>query len=213
MMRGTVPLIALVLIVVGVCIGTCAMVQAGANPEHKIAIHVVPHGLACKSLPTFTECSQITTTYSGTGDIDIVPVFFNLSEYTLVEFALTWPAGWGTCSYTTCTQTIDVGGILNSGDGIASAWTSCQTGWSVCHGYGWLNATGAGSISVVPNPATGDCGVVDCAAEPGPYYDRPDTTFCAGVGGGTGGNACAEQDRGSGEGEGQSGEIQGYYRP
>jgi hypothetical protein len=188
-------------------------VQAGANPEHKIAIHVVAHGLACKTLPTFTECSQITTTYAGTGDIDVVPVFFNLSEYLAVEFGLTWPAEWGSCAYTTCTSTLDVGSITNPGDGMASAWTTCQTGWYVCPGYGWLNATGAGRVSIVPNPATEDYGVVDCADSPGPYQDLPDTAFAAGVGGVSGDNPCAEVEGGGEETEGQSGEIQGYYKP
>jgi hypothetical protein len=212
MVRGIVPSVALILAIVGACCCAPVVTQAGANFEHKVAIHVVPHGLSCKSLPTFTECSQITTTYSGTGDIDVVPVFFNLTEYKLVEFALTWPAEWGTCEYVTCTPTLDVGHISDPGDGIASAWTSCQTGWSVCHGYGWINATGAGNISVLPNPATGDYGVVDCAPEPGPYYDRPDTVFAAGVGGTSGDAPCGGEGWDNGEGRGQSGEIKGYYR-
>lgn len=189
-----------------------ATLHAGANSDHKIAIHVVAHGLSCKSLPTFTECSQITTTYSGTGDVDVVPVFYGLTEYLAVEFGLTWPSEWGSCDYTKCTPTLDIGGITHPGDGMASSWTTCQSGWAVSHGYGWLNATGAGSVSVVPNPATGDYGVVDCAESPGPYYDRPDTTFAAGVGGSDGGDACSGGGRDSGEGAGQSGEIKAYYR-
>jgi dipeptidyl aminopeptidase/acylaminoacyl peptidase len=52
----------------------------------------------------------------------------------------------------------------------------------------------------MPNPTTGDYGVVDCAAEPGPYYDRPETTFAAGVGGTSGDNPCGEGGRGDGKG-------------
>ncbi len=212
MKRDILRVLVLAALVTGPCASGVTKAHAGANVTHKIAVHVVAQGLSCKSLPAFTECSQISTTYSGTGDISVVPVFFDLSEYTVVEFAITWPAEWGSCEYVTCVPTLDIGGIVNPGDGIASAWTSCQTSWAVCHGYGRLSATGDGYISVAPNPTTGDYGVVDCSPEPGPFYDPPGATFSSGIGGADGDDPCEEQDRKNGEGMGQSGEIKGYYR-
>jgi hypothetical protein len=186
---------------------------AGANSGNKIALHVLSHGgSSCKNIPAFAECDDILTTYADSGDIDVFPVFFGLTEYTVVEFGLTWPEEWGSCGYTVCTQTLDVGGIADPGDGIASAWTSCQTGWAVTHGIGWLYATGAGMVSLVPNPATGDYGAVDCESSPGPYYDRPDSVYGAGIGGMPGDDPCSDPERGEPEGAGESGGIRGYYR-
>jgi len=185
---------------------------AGANSGHKIAVHVLAHGHTCKNLPVFTNCAQIVTTYADSGDVDVFPVFFGLTEYVTVEFGLMWPQEWGSCSYTVCTQTLNVGSILNPGDGIASAWTTCQTGWSVTHGFGWLSPTGPGVVSVVPDSVTGDYGAVDCAEAPGPYYDRPDSVYDAGVGGASGDDPCAEPDRSEQEGAGESGGIRGYYK-
>jgi hypothetical protein len=80
---------------------TLGTAHSGLNATHKAALHVVPHGTNCKTIPAFTSCSGITTTYPGTGDIDVVPVFFDLNGCTFTVFGLTWPAEWGTCGYTT----------------------------------------------------------------------------------------------------------------
>jgi len=165
---------------------------------------------SCKSLPTFTDCDSIVTTSPDSVDVDVIPVFFGLSQYTVVEFGLTWPEEWGSCSYTICTPTINVGNIVYPGEGIASAWSTCQSGWSVTHGFGWLAPTGPGMISVIPDSATGDYGAVDCGDPP--YYDRPDSVYSAGVWGASGDDPCAEPERGEPEGAGESGGIRGYYR-
>jgi uncharacterized repeat protein (TIGR01451 family) len=163
---------------------------AGGNPTHKIAVHVMPHGTTCESLPTFTDCSQIQTTYAGIGDIDVVPVFFNLNEYYVVEFGLSWPAAWGSMEYTKCAGELHVGDIVNPGEGIATAWTTCQRTWSVAHGFGWLKAAGPGSVTVVRNPPTNDYGVVDCAPGPDMSYDYPSGVYNAGIGGPAGDDPC-----------------------
>ncbi|HVP58259.1 MAG TPA: DUF11 domain-containing protein [bacterium] len=161
------------------------------NQNHKIAVHVKAHPTSCtKGYPAFTSCSQIQTTYAQSGDLDALPVFYDLTEYTLTEFGLEWPAAWGSCSFTRCKGDLAIGGIVHSGEGIAIAWTACQYGWAVAPGYAWLTATGAGRIGICPNPATGDFGVVNCAPEPGPYYDRPVAVSGAGVGGVPGDDPC-----------------------
>jgi uncharacterized repeat protein (TIGR01451 family) len=167
-------------------------VSTGTNPGHKIAVHVVPHGTACTSLPTFSQCSEIRTTHPDIGEIDVIPVFYDLNEYGVVEFALSWPPEWGSISYTRCAGDIVVGGIVNPGDGIATAWFECQRTWSLSHGYGLLSATGAGVVRLLPNPATGDYGVVNCGLSEPVVYDYPAAVFSAGVGGATGDDPCRQ---------------------
>jgi uncharacterized repeat protein (TIGR01451 family) len=160
----------------------------GVNANHKIALHVIPHGTTCETLPSFASCGDIHSTYAGTGDIDVIPVFYDLTEYTVIEFGLTWPVGWGVMDFTRCAADLAIGDIVNPGDGIAAAWTQCHYGWSVAAGYGWLNATGPGRISLVPN-VTGDYGVVGCDVDQY-VYDHPRGICNAGVGGTSGDDPC-----------------------
>ncbi|MFZ1946834.1 MAG: DUF11 domain-containing protein [bacterium] len=170
--------------------GLSSHLLAGANPQNKIAVHVVPHGTTCESLPAFRYCSDIATTYPALGDIDVIPVFFGLNEYLVVEFGLTWPHAWGSMDYTVCAGDLAIGGIVRPGDGIATAWTECQRTWSVGHGYGWLNAASPGLVEIVTNPATGDYGVVDCEPDGHDPMDYPAVTYAAGVGGTPGEDPC-----------------------
>jgi uncharacterized repeat protein (TIGR01451 family) len=165
---------------------------AGSNPTHKIAVHVMPHGATCKGLPSFETCSDIQTTYPGLGDIDVVPVFFDLVEFTVVEFGLTWPTEWGTMAYTRCAGDMAVGEIVEPGGGTATVWTTCQQAWSVAHGHGWLTASVPGTVTAVANPATGDYGTVDCDLGGLDPYDPPLVVLAARVGGGLGDDPCGQ---------------------
>jgi hypothetical protein len=168
---------------------------AGPNYYHKVALHVVPHGVDCKSLPAFARCADITTSYAGTGDIDVVPVFFDLKECLALEFGLTWPPEWGTCAYVSCIEGVAVGGIVNPGDALATAWHDCRTDWSISPGYGWIDATGPGRLSLVPSPKTNWIGVVNCGAPSVRGYDWPAAIFSAGVGGIAGDDPCEPSAR------------------
>ena len=172
-------------------LGVAAPSSAGPNSYHKVAVHVIPHGVNCKSLPGFARCSDIRTSYAGTGDIDVVPVFFDLKGCLVAEFGLTWPAEWGSCAYVSCIEGVAVGGIVSPGDGVATAWQECRNDWSISPGYGWLDATGPGRVSLVPNPKTNWIGVVDCGEPAKRGYDWPAATFSAGVGGLAGEDPCA----------------------
>ena len=170
-----------------------SVVLAGPNANHKIAVHVASHGVSCKSLPTFTDCSEIVTTYAGTGDIDVIPVFYDLAGVTVLEYGLTWPAEWGTCAYTQCWGELTVGTIVYPGDGIATTTPLCDYSWSISAGVGWLAATGPGDVSIVPDPPTEDMGAVDCNPnERLRVHDWPACTFPARVGGGSGDDPCAQ---------------------
>jgi hypothetical protein len=169
--------------------GTSA--SGGANSEHKLAIHVKPHPTSCTTgHPRFTNCTQITFTYAGCGEVDIVPVFYDLTEYRANEFGLEWPAQWGSMSWLRCRGDVAVGTITRSGDGTAIAWSSCQRTWSIAPGFGWLSPSSGGRVCPIRDLPTNDWGTVDCAPEPGPYYDYPAFVYCAGICGAAGDDPC-----------------------
>jgi len=168
-----------------------AWAMAGDNPTNKIAIHFKTHPTSClKGYPVITTCEGIVETWAPLGDLDAMPVFYDLVSYGVVETGLTWPAEWLSTSWVRCKGDIAVGNIVNPGDGTAIAWTACQTTWGVIPGAAWLAATGAGYVCPVPNPATNMFGVVDCRPAPGPYYDGPQCVSCGGVGGFIGDDPC-----------------------
>ena len=156
-----------------------------------MAIHVKAHPTSCTAnYPSFTHCSQIVPTYDGGGDVDVLPVFFELREYLGLEFGLDWPWAWGSISWVRCKGDIAVGEMAFPGDGTAMVWTSCQSSWSVVPGFGWLTTSGSGVVSAVPNPATGAYGVIDCT-EDEPVYDYPlGQPYNAGIGGAAGDDPC-----------------------
>jgi uncharacterized repeat protein (TIGR01451 family) len=161
------------------------------NSINKIAVHLKAHPTSCtKNYPAFANCGMMNTTYPGCGDVDAMPVFYDLAEITVVEFGLIWPAEWGTCSFTRCKGTIAVGGIELPGDGIAVAWSQCQYDWAIAPGVAWFVAGGPGLVTPIANPATGDMGVVNCAPSPGPYYDYPMAIAAGGVCGEIGPDPC-----------------------
>ena len=183
--------LALAILVLAFAVGTatdCAF--AGGNPGCKIAIHLKAHPTSCtKSYPAFANCDAINETWVPTGDVDAMPVFYNLASYVVHEFGLTWPAEWGSTSWVRCKGDIAVGGILYPGDGTAIAWTSCQVGWGLATGAAWLTATGPGYVTPIANPATNQIDVVDCDPA-GPYQDFPFCLNRGGVGGFIGDDPC-----------------------
>jgi hypothetical protein len=167
--------------------------SAGSNPLNKMAIHVKSHPTSCtEGYPSFGDCSSIQSTYAGCGDIDVIPVLFDLMEFTSVEFGLSW---WHdpslTMQWTRCEGDGAIGTITNSGDGTVVTWMTCQTAYSVAPGYGWLAVSGPAYVHPIPNPSTHACGVIDCSPPPGPYYDYPISVYGAGVCGMIGDDPCA----------------------
>ena len=168
---------------------------AGANAHHKMAVHIKSHPTSCaKGCPTFTGCNQIKTTWPTCGDIDVLPVFYDLVEYNVVEFGLMWPPEWYSMSWVRCAGDIALGTLRIPGDGTAIAWTACQRSWAVAPGYGWVAAHSPGFVRLVPNVATSMYGVVDCTRMPGPYHDWPAFVSSAGVCGMIGEDPCRAVD-------------------
>lgn len=155
-------------------------VEAGPQPYGHAAIHVVAHGTSCKSLPALDSCDLINTAYIGMGDVDVIPAFYWLDSYTAVEFGLSWPADWGTCSFVPCGTGVVLGSICNPGDGIIKLWPTCQGGASIVVGYGWLTAQSSGRVELIdsPWPLNGRLGVSDCAQT----FHPPIATYSAGIG-------------------------------
>jgi hypothetical protein len=168
----------------------CAVAASGVNADLKVALHVLGHGYrsCAKYFPSIQSCSEITYTHSSCDDIDVFVVFFDLTEVTVVEYGLDWPAEWGTCAYSVCAGEIYVGGINMPGDGIAQAYTQCHYGSSVILGYGWLLALTPGRICPIANPATNVIGTVDCDSL---VIDHAAVTFCAGACGMSGCDPCS----------------------
>jgi hypothetical protein len=178
-------------IVVALTFLLSASAFAGANLGCKIAIHLKAHPTSCtKGYPVFTACNQIITTRALLGDFDAMPVFYMLNQITVTEFGVTWPAEWGSMSWIRCKGDVAIGTIIYPGDGTAIAWQVCQYAGFQNPGFGWLAATGPGYVTPVPNPATHQIDVVDCAPSPGPYQDFPFCLNRGGVGGFIGDDPC-----------------------
>ena len=186
-MKKTYVLIGLVSLVAVLALGTLAF--AGQNISAKTAVHVKAHGTSCtQGYPTFTMCDQMITTWSSLGDIDVIPVFYNLVAYREVGLVVTWPPEWGSMSWVRCKGDAATGNLVHSGDYTDISWTSCQYKWSAAPGYGWLHATTRGSICTSRNISHW-CIVIDCSPPPGPYWDWT-CISCSGVGGWIGDDPC-----------------------
>jgi uncharacterized repeat protein (TIGR01451 family) len=170
----------------GFALAMPAAAQAGRNPVAKAAVHLLPHAeRSCsKEFPSITGCEDIVTTYAGCQDIDVFPVFFNLTEYSGMEYGLTWP-GAETCAFTSCSD-LSIGQIVNSGDGISHAWAACHPDPVAVPGWGWMGAVDYGSICLVDRPGADAIYVGDCDGA----LDEPIAIFCSGVCGNAGDDPC-----------------------
>ena len=160
--------------------------QAGHNTDGKVAVHVLPHQdrTCSKAFPVISYCGEIITTYEGCGDMDFFPVFFDLSDYTGMNYGMIWP-GSGSCLFTSCSD-FKIGDILWSGDGIAQVWSECQAEPVGIPGWGWINCDEAGEICVVEHPGNNMRSVADCEYQ----EDQIDVVYCAGVCGAEGMDPC-----------------------
>jgi hypothetical protein len=161
---------------IGLGVVGCALVAVlcshafafGPNFNAKIALHVKAHGTTCASgFPVVNSCDDMITTYPGLGDMDVIPVYYDVMEYTAVRFALNWPAEWGTMSWVRCRGDAAEGTIQNPDDYTHITWTACQQHWSEAPGYGWVHATSRWCL--YPHHAT----IVDC----GHWYGYPVTDY------------------------------------
>jgi hypothetical protein len=171
---------------------TATAAYAGDNPGHMLAIHVKSHPTSCtEGYPSFPTCDAIQETYAGCGEVDIIPVFYDLVEFTGVEFGIIW-SHFPSVSmvWTRCDGDASVGTIAHPGDGTVITWSTCQAGPSVAPGYGWLAISGAEYVCPAGNPVTGRYGVNDCSPTLGPDFDWSVGYSCAGTCGFVGDDPC-----------------------
>ena len=183
---------------------TAPAAHAGSN--HKIAIHVLSHERrTCDSgLPRIQTCKDIQYTYDACTDIDVFPIFFDLSGVTGIEVGLMWPGSWGSCAFTPCGFDFVIGTIEQPGDAMAGTWYQCRHDLCVVAGYGWLAPSSGGEICPVPSAVTDFMGVTDCDFVQYP----PAAYYCAGACGTGGENPC-----GGGISEGKSwGAIKSMFK-
>jgi len=167
----------------------CVPALAGSNAVCKIAVHVKSHPTSCtKNYPVFWNCLDISTTYPALGEIDIIPVVYDLSQYTAVEFSLELDGSLTMTSWSRCKGDGQIG--QDPTTGVSIYWLTCQHGWSVAPGYVWCSVNGPSQVRPLPNPATGRIGAFDCAGSPGPYYDYVIYAASAGIGGPLGEDPC-----------------------
>ena len=160
----------------------------GANAVHKIAVHTQPHGnTTCnRNFPSIEGCEDIVCTYGPCGDVDVFPVFYDLSEVSRIQYGLTWPAEWGSCVFQSCIGDQSIGEIAYPGDGYDIVWLECQQVSTLVCGVGWLYADFPGQVTAVADPGHGFVGTFDCSN----VQDDPAGVSPAGICGTPGGDPC-----------------------
>jgi hypothetical protein len=162
-----------------------SFVFAGNNPDVKVGIHILPHDperWCYSNFPVIEEPGDIVFTYEGCEEVDFFPVFFDISEYKCVQYAVVWP-GSETCSFNPCSYA-HIGEIVEPGDWIAHCWRGCQTGFSVIPGWGEVTMDHYGLVCLSSSPELGNIAILDC----NDGLDYPVANFCAGVCGRVGEN-------------------------
>jgi len=169
-----------------------------ANPNVKMALHLIQHTGSCKgvTLNTSTDIVSELGTWStdpSTGGIDAFLVVFDYDSITGIEYGLSWPGDWGTASTKVClANPIAIGGITNPGDGISISWAgaTCKIPSNKPGGNSapfllatstWVMPTGAGDIWIRYNFATGLLGVKNCRDLSFRSCEYPDSIFSAAV--------------------------------
>lgn len=159
-----------------IAIFACSACLAGpaADVNVKSALHMSTHGTnTCKALPTINSVGDLVTTWNwpsqGT-DIDVFYVVFDYDSMLTFEYAMNWPADWGTASFKSCAPALALGAITTPGTGTALTYVDClipvsQGGTArnfFTGSYVWLTPTSDGQIEIWANPATNELDVVDC---------------------------------------------------
>jgi hypothetical protein len=184
-MRTATIVVMLVLLLTTVCMG-------GAWKPVKMALHVTTHiSRTCtKNAPTVTSRDDLVRTWTvGGGDMDVFFYIFQYGRFQGTDFALMWPAEWGSAVFTPCSD-LAIGSIIFPGDGISLAWQQCVNvevkGPFVNCGWLWLgDPTSSGQIRIWDHPQHYDMHlyVGGCAdsAETSNSLVQPDSVFYAAV--------------------------------
>jgi hypothetical protein len=150
---------------------------AGANPEAKAALHLEPHEsrTCAKNFPVIADQSDIIITHPNM-EVDVFPVFFNLTEYQSFDYALWWP-GLYSCAFTSCSD-ITTGTIVWPWDGVSHAWYTCKEGPIAVFAWAWI--TDIGCLCLMSHPTFRAVRVGDC--DGGSDNIDPSDRYRAGIG-------------------------------
>jgi hypothetical protein len=157
-------IVIIALLVLAFTASTC---RAG-DEDVKVALHVQEHDAdqSCDNLPAIAGCGDISTTYSGCGEVDVFTVFFDFDGCTGAEWALTWPEEWGTALTTSCGD-FTIGTITAPGDWVATTWSTCQPGPAIIPAWTRLTAGGPGRVDPIPKYRPGRMdyflGIANCS--------------------------------------------------
>jgi hypothetical protein len=179
-------------IVVLACVGIlcfCSAAAAGSNPGVKVAVHVMTkESRTCTTnFPVITGCGDIVTTAPGFSyDPDVFPVFMDLVEYKLLEYAMTWSDGTGIVFHS-CSDDAVVDNTVAFYWKISQSYNDCQSSAIVIPGWFELELED-GLVCIVEHPTPGTINIGDC--QDPMRYDHPPHTFCAGTGQAIGDDPC-----------------------
>jgi hypothetical protein len=152
----------------------CAV--AGLNDEAVVVVHVLPHesGGCDRVRPgDFRNVCDVICNEPSL-HVDAFPVFFEVAEFQVLDFGLTWP-GTYSAVWTGCSD-IDVGEITWPGDCVSQVWRTCQSGPVAVPGFAEIYD--AGEICVIPHSQYGGIMIMDCEGE----EDICQDVYCAGIG-------------------------------
>jgi hypothetical protein len=163
---------------------------AADNANVKFAIHFVTYATkTCSKLPAISSREQIVTRWNSTGDVDAFFVIFDYDSLLNYEYALTWPAEWGSCSTVICAKDLSLGGVVNPGDALSASFFDCQRPirlggsrpnyWPVVKH--WFAPTGSGEIGIIRSSTTGMFGTVGCWPPSNPIHAEPETVYYGGI--------------------------------
>ena len=158
----------------------CYVALAGSNPDVKVAVHaLLQEQRTCSTnFPTITTCEDITPLGGMlTHDPDIFPVFFDIVEYRMLQYAFTFPLGYS-ISFVSCSDqaVVDGGGDYWQ---ITQTYDECQAGPAAVPGW-FILVHEAGPACIVGHPQTGHISIGDCQEPMG--VDYAPCGFCGSTG-------------------------------
>lgn len=170
----------------------CQAACAGMNPDVKVAIHVMlPEARTCtENFPVITGCEDVETSVPGMNhECDVFPVFFDLVEYSRLDYAIVFWTMAMSVTFNSCSEHATVEALdYDTRWNVSQTWDECQPGPVAVPG--WFSVGfGEGQVCVEPHPSTDSRNVGDCREPMG--IDHPPCGFCAGIGHTSGCYPCA----------------------
>ena len=153
---------------------------AGRNPDVKVAVHAVyQEARTCtENFPIITGCEDITPMGGGTShDPDVFPVFYDIVEYRLLEYAMTFPLGLS-ITFHSCSDDAVVEGSSDYWM-ITHTYDTCRPGPVAMPGW-FVLVYEAGPACMVSHPSTRTINIGDCQTPM--QVDHPQCGYCGSTG-------------------------------